>query len=191
MAAGASAKPRFFATPEALRAWFAEHADSAQELLIGFWKRDSGKPSVTWPQSVDEALCVGWIDGIRRARDAQSYTIRFTPRRPTSVWSAINIARVDALAKQGRMRPAGLAAFAKRRENRSGIYAYEQREAKLPEPYASMLRERPRAAEFFASLTPGVRKKLAWWVVAAKREATRRTRLDRLVAAAERGELPA
>ena len=120
--------PLFFADPEALRAWFLAHADEGGELVLGYWKTSTGRPSVTWPQSVDEALCVGWIDGVRRRLDDESYVIRFTPRRPGSTWSAVNVARVAELTAQGRMQPAGLAAFEQRRADRCGIYAYEQRE---------------------------------------------------------------
>ena len=121
-------KPTFFATPADLRKWFNEHHELETELLVGFYKKDSGKPSITWPKSVDEALCVGWIDGIRKGVDEESYTIRFTPRKPRSIWSAVNIAQVEVLTQEGRMKPAGLKAFEQRRENKSGIYSYEQRD---------------------------------------------------------------
>jgi hypothetical protein len=126
--------PQFFADPEALRAWFLAHADEGGELLLGYWKTGTGRPSVTWPQSVDEALCVGWIDGVRRRLDDESYVIRFTPRRPGSTWSAVNVARVAELTAQGRMQPAGLAAFEQRRADRSGTYADEQRETAALRP---------------------------------------------------------
>ena len=112
-------KPRYFATPEKFRAWLAKNHASAPELLVGFHKKDTGKPSITWPQSVDEALCYGWIDGVRRSLGPESYTIRFTPRRPRSVWSSINIARVKVLSKEGRMAPAGMAAYERRSRDRS------------------------------------------------------------------------
>ena len=121
-------KPTFFATPADLREWFNQYHESETELLLGFYKKNSGKPSVTWPESVDEALCVGWIDGIRKGVDDESYTIRFTPRKSSSIWSAINIARVEVLTREDRMQPAGLQAFEQRRENKSGIYSYEQRD---------------------------------------------------------------
>src|SRR5438270_467734 len=108
--------PTFFATPEEFRAWLAANHDRAIELLVGFYKKGSGRPSITWPESVDEALCFGWIDGVRKGRDADSYTIRFTPRRPRSTWSAVNIARVEELTRLGRMQPAGLETFAQRVE---------------------------------------------------------------------------
>jgi uncharacterized protein YdeI (YjbR/CyaY-like superfamily) len=182
-----AADVRFFKTPAELRRWFAKHHASEDFLWVGFYKKDTGEPSVTWPESVDEALAVGWIDGIRKRIDEQRYKIRFTPRRRGSVWSAINIARVEELAKAGRMRPAGLDAFALRRENRSGIYSYEQRAAALPEPYAAMLAANKRAEAFFAAQPPSYRKLACWWVVSAKQEETRSKRLGKLIDACVAG----
>ena len=125
----ASEKTTFFATPAEFRAWLEKHHSSAPELWVGFYKKGSGRPSINWPEAVDEALCVGWIDGIRKSIDDESYRIRFTPRKPRSTWSAVNLARVEALTREGRMRPAGLKAFEKRTEAKTGIYAYEQRKA--------------------------------------------------------------
>src|SRR5437660_12051608 len=127
-------KVTYFSTPADLRRWFRANHAKAAELWVGFYKKDSGKPSITWPESVDEALCVGWIDGIRKTLGPDRYTIRFTPRRKGSIWSAVNIARVKQLADEKRMRPMGVRAFAARRENRSGIYSYEQRRDQLEEP---------------------------------------------------------
>src|SRR5262245_2704160 len=124
-------KPKFFATPSAFRDWLATHHASAAALLVGFHKKSSGKPSMTWPESVDEALCFGWIDGIRKSIDAVSYTIRFTPRKSGSIWSSVNIKRAQALIEEGRMQLAGLNAYQCRKENKSGIYSYEQRHANL------------------------------------------------------------
>jgi uncharacterized protein YdeI (YjbR/CyaY-like superfamily) len=183
-----AADVRFFKTPAELRRWFAKHHASEDFLWVGFYKKDTGEPSVTWPESVDEALVVGWIDGIRKRIDEQRYKIRFTPRRRGSVWSAINIARVEELAKAGRMRPAGLDAFALRRENRSGIYSYEQRAAALPEPYAAMLAANKRAEAFFAAQPPSYRKLACWWVVCAKQEETRSKRLGKLIDACIAGK---
>src|SRR3954470_21712736 len=115
-------EPTFFATPEEFRAWLEAHHDTEAELLVGFHKKGSGRPSITWPESVDEALCFGWIEGVRRRLSHSAYTIRFTPRRPRSMWSAINVAKVKELTKQGRMRPAGQRAFAARTPERTGIY---------------------------------------------------------------------
>ena len=180
-------EPVFFATPTDLREWFARHYATAPELLAGFCKLGSGEPGITWPESVDEALCVGWIDGIRRSLDARRYTIRFTPRRRGSIWSAVNIRRAEALKAEGRMLPAGLQAFAARRENRSGIYSYEQRSAGLEEPCAEALRASPEAWRFFEAQPPSYRKQVGWWVASARREATRRRRLEKLIAASAAG----
>ena len=179
---------KFFRTPADLRRWFDKNHQTVELLWVGFLKKDTGRPSITWQESVDEALCVGWIDGIRKRIDEASYKIRFTPRRPGSIWSAINIARVAALKKEGRMRPAGLEAFSKKRENISGIYSYEQRPAGLPEPYQTALAAHPRAAEFLAAQPPSYRKVVTWWIVSAKKEETRLSRLDKLVAACHAGK---
>ncbi|MCM3875091.1 MAG: YdeI/OmpD-associated family protein [Thermoanaerobaculia bacterium] len=180
-------KITFFPRPAGLRKWLEKNHATAKELLVGFYKKDSGKPSITWQESVDEALCVGWIDGVRKRVDEVSYTIRFSPRRPTSVWSAINIRRVAALSDEGRMKAPGLKAFERRRENRSGIYAYEQRRAQLEEPYASLLRKNESAWLFFEAQPPGYRKLMSWWILSAKKEETRHKRLETLIAESARG----
>jgi uncharacterized protein YdeI (YjbR/CyaY-like superfamily) len=181
-------KAKFFKTPLDFRKWLAAHHAKTTELLVGFYKKDSGKPSITWPESVDEALCFGWIDGIRRRIDDESYSIRFTPRKTSSTWSAVNIARVKELSREGRMAPAGDKAFAARKENRSGIYSYEQRSADLVAPYAGKLRRNKAAAKFFASQPPSYRKAANWWVVSAKQEATRLSRLEKLIALSAAGQ---
>ncbi len=188
----AGLKPRFFPTPAAFRAWLESHHASTGELLVGFYKKGSGKPSITWPESVDEALCFGWIDGIRRSIDEVSYSIRFTPRRTGSIWSSVNIARAEALIAQGRMRATGLAAYAVRKENRSGVYSYDQRGVELPPPYDRLLKRDRAAWEFFRAQPASYRKAVCWWVVSAKREETRLKRLEKLAEHAARGErLPA
>jgi uncharacterized protein YdeI (YjbR/CyaY-like superfamily) len=171
----------FFRSPKDFRRWLAANHAKAPELWVGFYKKHSGQPSITWPESVDEALCVGWIDGVRKRLDESRYVIRFTPRKPTSIWSAINIKRVEELAAAGRVRPRGQAAFAKRSEKKSAIYSYEQRTAELAEPYASMLKHNQRAREFFEAQAPSYRKVATWWVNSAKREETRLKRLRQLV----------
>jgi len=178
----------YFRTPAELRRWLEEHHDSATELHVGFRKKGSGKPSVTWPESVDEALCFGWIDGVRRSVDEVSYTIRFTPRKPTSVWSAVNVAKLEKLEGEGRMTDAGRAAFAKRRENRSGIYSYEKRPEALPPEYRKALDRKKRAAADFDSRPPSYRRAAIWWVVSAKSESTRLRRLAQLIALHAAGE---
>ena len=173
-------EPTFFRTPADFREWLVEHHAAADELLVGYFKKGSGKASITWPESVDEALCFGWIDGIRKSLDAISYTIRFTPRKPGSIWSSVNIGRARALIERGRMQPAGLKAFAARIENKSGIYAYEQRSAELEEPYSRLLKENGAAWSFFREQPPSYRKAVSWWIVSAKREETRLKRLAKL-----------
>lgn len=174
-------KPKFFKTPPDFRNWLKAHHNKEKELLVGFYKKDSGRPSITWPESVDEALCFGWIDGIRRRIDEDSYSVRFTPRRKSSVWSTVNINRANELIREKRMTPAGQKAFAARKENRSGIYSYEQRSAELVEPYASKLRRNKAAAKFFESQTPSYRKAMNWWIVSAQKEETRLKRLEILI----------
>jgi uncharacterized protein YdeI (YjbR/CyaY-like superfamily) len=173
--------PEFFKSPSAFGKWLEAHHASSKELWVGFYKKDSRKPSITWPESVDEALCFGWIDGIRKSIDEESYMIRFTPRKPSSVWSSVNIGNVDKLIKDNRMRPAGMKAFEARKENRSGIYAYEQRSAELVEPYQAKFKRNKAAWKFFQSQPAWYRKVANWWVVSAKREETRLKRLDQLI----------
>jgi uncharacterized protein YdeI (YjbR/CyaY-like superfamily) len=174
-------KIKFFKTPGDFRKWLERHHADTQELWVGYYKKDSGKQSITWPESVDQALCFGWIDGIRRSVDEISYTSRFTPRKTKSTWSVVNIKRVEELIAQGLMQPAGLKAFEARTENRSGIYAYEQRSDKLAAPYEKRLRQNRAAWDFFQAQTPSYRKLASWWVVSAKREETRLKRLEKLI----------
>lgn len=175
--------PTFFPTPADLAAWFDEHAGTESELFLGYWKKGTGRPSVTWPESVDEALCVGWIDGVRRRIDEDSYVIRFTPRTATSTWSAVNIARVAELTAAGRMRAAGTAAFQARRADRSGIYSFEQKvEPRLDESGEEQFRARADAWTFFVAQAPSYRRGAIWWVISAKQQATRDRRLAQLVA---------
>jgi uncharacterized protein YdeI (YjbR/CyaY-like superfamily) len=174
-------KATFFRSGEELRKWFAKNHRSAAELWVGFHKVGTGNPSVTWPESVDEALCVGWIDGIRKGVDERTYAIRFTPRKPGSTWSAVNVRRVEALEQEGLMLPAGLEAFAARREEKTAIYSYEQALGELPGPYADTLRRNKAAWQFFQGQPPWYRKKASWWVGSAKKEETRLKRLAKLV----------
>jgi len=180
-------KITYFRTPADLRKWLEKHHDKEQELQVGYYKKGSGKPSITWPESVAEALCFGWIDGIRRSVDEESYTIRFTPRKRTSTWSSININLAEQLIKQGLMQPAGLAAFKLRRENRSGIYSYEQRTASLPEPYLRRLKKHKAAWKFFHAQPAWYRKQIGWWVVSAKQEETKLKRLEKLISESAAG----
>ena len=180
-------KIKFFKSPGDFRKWLEKHHASTQELLVGYYKKSSGRPSMTWPESVDEALCFGWIDGIRRSVDDVSYTIRFTPRRPGSIWSSININRAEELSKNGLMQPAGLKAYQARKEYKSGIYSYEQRSVELPAPYDEKLRQNKAAWDFFYAQTASYRKVAFWFVVSAKKEETRLKRLERLIEESAQG----
>jgi uncharacterized protein YdeI (YjbR/CyaY-like superfamily) len=180
-------KPTFFATPAAFRAWLKKHHKTADELIVGFYKKGSGKPSIDWPQSVDEALCFGWIDGIRRNVSEDAYSIRFTPRRAGSNWSAINIAKIQELTKLKRMTPAGLAAFAKRTEAKSRVYTYERHSHAFEPATEKVFKANKDAWAFFQRQAPYYRKIMTGWVGGAKQEETRRRRLDKLIAACESG----
>lgn len=182
-------EPTFFPTPADFRRWLAKHHATATELLVGFYKVGSGKASITWPESVDQALCFGWIDGLRKRIDDESYTIRFTPRKPTSTWSAVNIKRVEELIQLGLMTPAGLKAFEARKANRSGIYSYEQRTAELPPEYEKGLKANRAACTFFQAQPASYRKAAMWWIVSAKQEATRLKRLAQLIDLSAQGQL--
>ena len=164
-----------------------DHHSSEKELLLGYYRKGTGEPSITWPESVDEALCFGWIDGIRKKVDDRSYTIRFSPRRTGSIWSKANITRARELIGEGRMQPAGLAAYEARKENRSGIYSYEQRKPRLEEPYNKLLRQDEAAWDFFQSQPPSYRKTVSWWIISAKREDTRLRRFEKLRACSLQG----
>jgi uncharacterized protein YdeI (YjbR/CyaY-like superfamily) len=173
--------PKFFKTPLALRKWLAANHAKSKELWVGFYKKRSGKPSITWPESVDEALCFGWIDGIRKNIDERTYQIRFSPRKPSSIWSSVNIRNVERLIEEDRMQPAGIKAYEARKENRSGIYSYEQRSPELLEPYLGTLKRNKAAWTFFQAQPPSYRKVMNWWVVSAKQEATRLKRIEKLI----------
>lgn len=174
--------PKFFPAPKHFRTWLAKNHDRAGVLWVGYYRKDSGRPSITWPESVDEALCFGWIDGIRKKVDNESYKIRFTPRRPKSVWSAVNIGRVAVLTAEGRMQPAGHAAFARREEHNSRRYSFENRAtAKLSFADEREFRRDPAAWKFFKSQPPGYQRLASWWIISAKRSETRRARLQRLI----------
>ena len=181
-------KPKFFRTPADFRTWLEKNHATATELWVGFYKKDSGKPSITWPESVDQALCFGWIDGIRKRVDEISYQIRFTPRRRGSIWSAINIKRAKELVRQKQMRPTGLKAFAARIENKSGIYSYEQRSTELSQPYAKLLKKNKAASNFFEKQPPSYRKMIGWWIISAKKEETRMVRLAKLISESAKGK---
>ena len=177
--------PKFFKTAGDFRRWLEAHHADHRELLVGFHKVKSGKPSMTWSESVDQALCFGWIDGVRKRIDDESYTIRFTPRRDGSIWSAINIKKVEDLEKKGLMRPAGVAAFEKRTDAKSAIYSYEKDPEELDPEYQKIFRKHKPAWEFFNEQPPGYKKRCIHYVMAAKNEKTRMSRLKKLILASE------
>jgi uncharacterized protein YdeI (YjbR/CyaY-like superfamily) len=171
----------FFPTPADFRAWLAEHHDSETELWVGLHKKASGRPGITWPESVDQALCYGWIDAVRKSIDAESYRIRFTRRKPGSHWSKVNIKRIGELIEQGLVQPAGLKAFESRSEGKSGRASYEQESVEFPPEYLAELKSDAAAWTFFSTQAPSHQRTATWWVISAKREETRRKRLAILV----------
>ena len=182
-------EPTFFATPADFRAWLERHHESHSELIVGFHKRGSGRPSITWPEAVDQALCFGWIDGVRRRIDDTSYSIRFTPRKARSTWSAVNIKRMKELVEEGLVAPAGLAAFERRTDDRSAIYSYEQRKAAKLEPdQERRLGADERANAFFEAQPPSYRRAAIHWVTSAKKPETRARRLGILIDSCAAGE---
>lgn len=175
-------KPIFFPSPSQMRDWLAKHHATKAELEVGYHKRATGKPSLTWPESVDEALCFGWIDGVRHGIDATRYRIRFTPRKATSIWSNINTKRFLALRAEGRVQPAGEAAFSKRKEKRAGLYAFEQATPpKLKRAQQQALKADPEAWDYFRAQAAWYQRTAVHWVVSAKQEATRARRLEILI----------
>ncbi|MCU0895446.1 MAG: YdeI/OmpD-associated family protein [Rhodospirillales bacterium] len=181
--------PRFFASAAEFRRWLSEHGATASELVVGFHKRGSGRPSLTWSESVDEALCFGWIDGVRTRIDEHSYKIRFSRRRPGSIWSEINSGKVKRLQAAGRMTPAGLEAYARRDERKTRRYSYEQaRRAEFEPAQLAEFRKHGKAWEFFEAQPPSYRHMAAWFVVSAKRPQTRQARLAKVIEASASGQ---
>lgn len=175
--------PTFFATDGEFRAWFEGHHADETELIVGFWRKATGKPSMTWEESRDQAICFGWIDGVRRSIDDEAYSIRFTPRKASSTWSRVNVERFRALDAAGLVTDAGRVAFERRREDRTGTYSHENREAAvLPPEFEARLRANAAAAEFFDSQPASYRKTAIHLVISAKREETRERRLEQLIA---------
>lgn len=175
----------FFETQDGFRKWLESHHEKETELIVGFYKVDSGKPSMSWSQSVDQALCFGWIDGVRKSIDKESYSIRFTPRRNTSNWSAINIKKIEDLTKAGLMKPAGLKAFSLRKENKSEIYSYENGTIFLDSNYEIQFRENKKAWDFFMKQAPSYRKAIMRWIMSAMQEKTRQSRLEKTIKESE------
>ena len=174
-------KPKFFTNPLKFRKWLEDNHNKKKELIVGFYKKLSGKPGITWPESVEQALCFGWIDGIRKSIDAESYSIRFTPRNPKSNWSAVNIKKVEELKKLGLMKPAGLAAYYRIDKNNSYIYSFEQRIVRFDPRYKEMFKKNKKAWNNFQLQAPYYRKTVTHWVMSAKQEKTRLKRLNTLI----------
>ncbi|MFI5131065.1 MAG: YdeI family protein [Chitinophagales bacterium] len=183
-------KPTFFAKQSDFRKWLQKNHKKEKELLVGFYKVNSGKPCMTWSQSVDEALCFGWIDAVRKSIDKDSYTIRFTHRNPGSVWSSINIKKIKDLVKKGLIQPAGLEAFKKRKAAKSRIYSYEKEASDLSPAYQEIFKANNKAWAFFQSMAPSYRKLGIHRVMDAKQEKTRLSRLATLIAECEAGRKP-
>ncbi len=173
--------PLYFARADEFRRWLETHHDSHRELVVGFHKVGTGTPSMTWTESVREALCFGWIDGVRRRVDDARYSIRFTPRKPGSIWSAVNLRHIDALIAEGRMHPAGLSAYEARTAAKSKVYAFEQSEVALSAHDLAQFAAVPHALAFFEQQPPSYRKTCTWWVISAKQPATRARRLLQLI----------
>jgi uncharacterized protein YdeI (YjbR/CyaY-like superfamily) len=173
--------PRFFRTPAEFRRWLERHHAGEPELWIGFYKKDSGKGGMGYAEAVEEALCFGWIDGLVRGRDAESYMQRFTPRKATSTWSAINLRKIEELKRAGRMAPPGLDAHAKRDPSRANLYSFENRHIVMSPAFTKRFKAKKAAWKFFAAQPPGYRRIAAFWVMSAKKEETRERRFGRLV----------
>jgi uncharacterized protein YdeI (YjbR/CyaY-like superfamily) len=182
-------KPKFFDTKARFRAWLDTHHATKTEIVVGYYKKGTGKPSITWPESVDEALCFGWIDGVRRSLGDEAYSIRFTPRKSRSIWSLVNVARVKKLEQAGKMTPAGRRAFEARTPARTGLSSFERRTpARLSPADEKKLRANAKAAAFFYGRPPWYRRAALHWVVSAKREETQARRLDQLIRDSARGK---
>lgn len=180
--------PTFFKNSHELRQWLHDNHEKETELWLGYYKKNSGKANFTWSESVDEALCYGWIDGIRKSIDAESYMIRFTPRKSSSIWSAVNIKKIKELKAKNLIQPAGLAAYAKKKANKSKVYAFEQEEVVLHKEYEQLIKANEPAWEFFQALSPYYKKASIWHVMSAKREPTRQKRIQLLIDCCAKGE---
>lgn len=180
-------EPQFFAHQSDFRKWLEENHDKAKELIVGYYKVGSGKPSLTWSESVDQALCFGWIDGIRKSLDSESYCIRFTPRKPTSIWSTVNIKKMEEMIPKGLVRKAGLVAYEKRKDKKTGIYTYEQDEIEFSPIIEQHFKLNAKAWDFFQKQPPFYRKLMTGWIIRAKQESTKFSRLEKLIKASEDG----
>ena len=175
----------FFSSQSHLRKWFEKNHNKADELWVGYYKKGAGKPSITWQESVDEALCFGWIDSIRKSIDDESYTNRFTPRREGSTWSAVNTKRIKELIKLGLVKPSGLEVFKQRDEKKTNRYSFEQKKAKFPSEFEKKFKINKKAWKYFQTLPPSAKRLSTWWVIGAKREETKLKRLEVLIQCSE------
>lgn len=180
-----SLKPAYFKSGIEFRKWLMQNHDKASELLVGFYKVKSKKQSISWSESVDEALCFGWIDGVRKSIDEESYSIRFTPRKATSIWSSVNIKKVEELSQKCLMHPSGMKAFQNRKENKSGIYSYEKQPSILPKELENIFKSNKKAWKIFSSMPPSYVRTAIHWIVSAKREETKLKRLEELITDSE------
>jgi uncharacterized protein YdeI (YjbR/CyaY-like superfamily) len=180
--------PVFFPTPAAFRRWLEKHHGTEHELWVGFYKKSSGKPSITWPELVDQLLCFGWIDGVRKSLGEESYVIRVTPRKPRSNWSAVNVKRAKELARLGQMHEGGLRVFTDRDVKKTNQYSFERANVKFDRALEKKFRANTKAWEFFQKQPPGYRKILTWWIVSGKQEATRQKRLDVVIQTSNAGK---
>lgn len=180
----------FFDSPAAFYNWLSEHHETTQEQWVGYYKKHTNKPSMTWPESVDQALCFGWIDGLRRSVDEDRYRIRFTPRKATSIWSDVNVKRYAELLEEKKIQPAGKAAYARKKADKAGLYSFEQdpKSIVLPPNFESLIKKNKAAWAFFQKLTPSVFKASVWWVISAKQEATRQRRLEEFIQSCAEGK---
>jgi uncharacterized protein YdeI (YjbR/CyaY-like superfamily) len=174
-------KPTFFSSASAFRGWLEAHHATGTELMVGIHTKSSGKPGMTYPEALDEALCFGWIDGVRRKVDVHSFLTRFTPRKPRSTWSLVNVRHVQRLIAAGRMRPPGLKAYEARDEKKTGIYSFEKRPASFPPDLEKIFRAGKSAWAFWNDQPPGYRRTATWWVISAVRDETRLRRLVKLI----------
>ncbi|MDQ3877324.1 MAG: YdeI/OmpD-associated family protein [Actinomycetota bacterium] len=181
-------KPRYFKSGEEMRRWLTANHENAAELWVGFYKKSADNKGVSWSEAVDQALCFGWIDGVRKGIDDHRFTIRFTRRKPGSIWSAVNIAKAEDLSSKGLMEPAGLAAFERRDDKRSKVYSYEQKQTSFDTEQEKHFRAEKEAWDFFNEQAPSYRRTATWWVISAKRPETRDRRLEKLIAASARRE---
>lgn len=182
--------PTFFPTPDDFRMWLDQNHQNETELWVGFYKKATKKPSITWPESVDQALCFGWIDGIRKRIDDEAYMIRFTPRKKNSHWSTVNLNRIKELKKEGLVMEAGLAAFKRRKSEKTARASYEQKKVALDPGFEATLKKNSKAWDYFKNhVSPSFQKQAIWWIMSAKKEETKLRRLQVLIESSEKSEL--